>query len=61
MGTKVKFEIIPAPDESPDRQKALKEWYPAGVDSNAELNKPTIESVFLQVRSSMFPFPFRSF
>ena len=61
MGTKVKFEIIPATDEAPDRQKGLKEWHPKGVASNAELNKSTIEDIFLQVRSSMFPFPLRNF
>jgi hypothetical protein len=60
MGTKVKFEIIPATDESPDRQKALKEWHPNGVASNAELNKSTMEFVFKQVCSSMVQFSFRN-
>lgn len=54
MGTKVKFEIIPATDESPDRQKALKEWHPKGVDSNAELNKSTMEYVFDQAENMIF-------
>jgi len=56
MGTKVKFEIIPATDEAPDRQKGLKEWHPKGVASNAELNKSTMEFVFKQVRSSIISF-----
>jgi hypothetical protein len=60
-GTTVKFEIIPSSDESSDRQKALRDWHPKGVDSNAELNKLTMESVFLQVSSSMFQFPFGTF
>ena len=51
-GTTVKFEIIPANDESDDRKQALSAWSPAGFDGNAELNKATIQSVFEQVGSS---------
>jgi GTPase SAR1 family protein len=53
-GTTVKFEIIPADNESTDRKQALSAWSPAGIDGSAELNKSTMKSVFTQVRNSIF-------
>lgn len=51
-GTTVKFEIIPANDESPERKKALEAWTPAVFDSTVELNTSTMQSVFAQVTAA---------
>ncbi|KAH8779457.1 hypothetical protein F5882DRAFT_358438, partial [Hyaloscypha sp. PMI_1271] len=58
-GTTVKFEIIPADNESTDRKQALSAWSPAGIDGNAELNKSTMESVFMQAETMIFSDTFR--
>jgi hypothetical protein len=54
--TTVKFEIIPASNESADRKQALFAWRPEGFDGNAELNKETMKSVFEQVHRSCYFF-----